>query len=476
MLAGALIAAMSIGAPTALAQGASKTTPDARPTVKVTPNPTPSTGGAATAPAGAAGSGAASSGAGKTVTSTAGAGSGAASPGAGKTAASTTAPASAPVPAPASPSQIGATNPANVIMVGDLSQIPAPTVTAKAWIVVDVNSGQVLSAANPDTKVEPASLTKIMTAYVVFDALDQKRITLEQQVPVSQHAWRTGGSRMFIEPRKPVTVDELNQGMIVQSGNDASVALAEAVAGSEPAFASMMNQEAERLGMADSHFVNATGLPDPQHVTSVRDLATIATHLITDHPQYYHYYKQRNFTYNKIAQPNRNRLLWADPSVDGLKTGHTDAAGYCLVATALRGDRRVLTVLVGADSESSRAEDSLKLLNWGFQNFDTVRMFEKSQPAMEARVWEGKVETVKLGPPAPIWLTVPRGKAGDVKPVAQRIDPLVAPLEQGQKVGTLQLTLEGKVLRTDPLVAQEAVARAGFFGRMWDTVRRWFSH
>jgi D-alanyl-D-alanine carboxypeptidase (penicillin-binding protein 5/6) len=312
-----------------------------------------------------------------------------------------------------------------------------------------------------------------MTAYVVFDALDEKRLTLDQQVPVSEHAWRTGGSRMFIEPRKPVTVDELLQGVIVQSGNDASVALAEAVGGSETSFASMMNQEAERLGMKDSHFVNATGLPDPQHYTTVRDLATIATHLITDHPNYFHYYKQRSFSYNKINQPNRNRLLWADPSVDGMKTGHTESAGYCLVATALRGDRRVLTVMVGADSESTRAEESLKLLNWSFQNFDTVKLFDNAQPALDARVWEGKVETVKLGPPAPVWISVPRGKAGDVKPVAERTDPLVAPLEKGQRVGTLRLTLDNKTLRVEPLVVRESVERAGFFGRMVDMVKRW---
>ena len=294
-------------------------------------------------------------------------------------------------------------------------------------------------------------------------------------MPVSEHAWRTGGSRMFIEPRKPVTVDELNQGMIVQSGNDASVALAEAVGGSETAFAALMNQEAERLGMKSTHFMNATGLPDPQHTTSVRDLATLSSHLITDHPQFFHYYKQKSYTYNKITQPNRNRLLWADPSVDGMKTGHTDSAGYCLVSTAMRGDRRILVVVVGTDSEATRAEESLKLLNWSFQNFDTVKLFDKSQPGIDARVWEGTVETVKLGPPNPVSIAVPRGKAGELKPVAQRNDPLIAPLAKGQQVGTLQFTLDGKVLRTEPLVVQDAVERAGFFGRMVDTVKRWFN-
>ncbi|WP_144631466.1 D-alanyl-D-alanine carboxypeptidase family protein [Bordetella genomosp. 13] len=378
------------------------------------------------------------------------------------TASKTTSPTSLPFTDPAAP------------QVGDLASVPAPTIAAKAWITVDVNSGQTLASSNPDMKIEPASLTKIMTAYVVFNALEEKRLTLQQQVPVSEHAWRTGGSRMFIEPRKPVTVDELNQGMIVQSGNDASVALAEAVGGSETAFAALMNQEAQRLGMRNTHFMNATGLPDPQHVTTARDLAVLASHLIADHPDFFHYYKQKEYSYNKITQPNRNRLLWADPSVDGMKTGHTDSAGYCLVTTAMRGDRRILTVLVGADSEATRAEESLKLLNWSFQNFDTVKLYGQNQPGLDARVWEGKAESVKLGPPNPVWLAVPRGKGAEIKPVAQRTDPLVAPIAKGQQVGTVQLTLDGKTLRTEPLVAQEDVERAGFFGRMGDMVKRWF--
>jgi len=357
--------------------------------------------------------------------------------------------------------------------VAELSTIPVPVVAARAWFSVDMGSGQILAAAAPDTQVEPASLTKIMTAYVVFNALKENRITLEQSVRVSETAWRTGGSRMFIEPRKPVTVHELLQGMIVQSGNDASVALAETVAGSETAFAALMNQEAKRLGMKDSRFMNATGLPDPQHITTVRDMATLATHLIQDHPDFYHYYKQRDYTYNNITQANRNRLLWADSSVDGMKTGHTDAAGYCLVATALRGERRVLTVLVGADSEAARAEESLKLLNWSFQNFDTVKLYGDGKPAMETKVWEGTTDVAKLGPAQGVWITVPRGKAQAVQPVASRTDPLVAPLKAGQHIGTVSFTLDGKTLRTEPLVVLESVDRAGFFGRMVDIVLRW---
>jgi len=358
--------------------------------------------------------------------------------------------------------------------VADLSPIPAPVVAARAWFSVDVSSGQIIAAQAPDTQVEPASLTKLMTAYVVFNALKENRVTLEQSVRVSEAAWRTGGSRMFIEPRKPVTVHELLQGMIVQSGNDASVALAETVAGSESAFAALMNQEAQRLGMKDSHFINATGLPAPQHITTVRDMATLSVRLIQDHADFVHYYKQREYSYNNITQTNRNRLLWADASVDGLKTGHTDAAGYCLIATALRGERRVLTVLVGADSEAARAEESLKLLNWSFQNFDTVQLYADGQPATQVKVWEGASDVAKLGPAQGVWVTVPRGKAQQVQAATSRTEPLVAPLEQGQQVGTVSFTLDGNALRTEPLVVLEAVGRAGFWGRMTDTVLRWF--
>ncbi len=382
-----------------------------------------------------------------------------------------TTPAAAPAAAPVSASASSATDP---VQVGELSAVPVPSVAARAWITLDAVSGQVVASSNPDMKIEPASLTKIMTAYVAFNALKEKRLTLEQDVPVSQTAWKTRGSRMFIEPRKPVTVDELLKGVIIQSGNDASVAIAEAVAGNEAAFASLMNQQAQNMGLANTNFLNATGLPDPQHVTTVRDLAIIARHMILDHPEYFPYYSTREFVYNKIKQTNRNRLLWADPSVDGMKTGHTDAAGYCLVATAKRGDRRVITVLVGSNSASSRAEESLKLLNWTFQNFETVKLFDKNQPAVEARVWEGKTEVAKLGTAQPLWVTVPRGKTGDVKPVAKRPDPLFAPLAQGQKVGTLTLMLDDKILRTVPLEVLDSVERAGFFGRMTDMVRMWF--
>ncbi len=358
--------------------------------------------------------------------------------------------------------------------VGQLSSIPAPAIAARSWIVFDVTSDQVLTENGADERIEPASLTKVMSAYLVFNALREKRLTLTQTVNVSPKAWRTGGSRMFIEPRKPVTVEELIRGVIVQSGNDATVALAEAVSGTEEAFVALMNKEAVRIGMKNTHFTNSTGLPDPQHITTVRDLALLAKRLIQDHPDYYGYYKEREFSYNKITQPNRNRLLWVDPSVDGMKTGHTDAAGYCLIASSIRGDRRVLTVLVGAKSENARAQESLKLMNWGYQNFDTVRVYDAKQPVVEPAVWKGSASKAKLGSPSPIWVTVPRGQAGNVKSAIERTDPLVAPLSAGQTVGTLRLTLNDKPMREIPLTVLEPVELAGIFGRAFDAIRLWF--
>ena len=393
--------------------------------------------------------------------------------------------ASAPAPAPAAPaaasraaassSSLFAFADPKSLDVSSLSVVPAPALDAKAWIVVDVTSGQILTQSNPDAQVPPASLTKLMTFYLAANAVDENRLPLDQQVTVSERAWRTGGSRMFIQPRLPVTVDQLFQGLIVDSGNDSAVALAEAVAGSVDAFVTLMNQEAQKLGMRNTHFDNVDGLPDPQHLTTARDLAILSAHIVNDHAALYHYFKQRDFTYNNIKQPNRNSLLWADPSVDGMKTGFTDAAGYCMIATAQRGDRRILTVVLGTPSVTARSQDSLQLLNWGFQNFDDVKLYGANQPGMDVRVWEGQSENVRLGPPKPVWLTVPRGKTGDIKPVAHYPDPLIAPLAKGQQVGTLDLTLDGKVVRTEPLVAQAAVERAGFFGRMIDMVKRRFS-
>ncbi|TAM82908.1 MAG: D-alanyl-D-alanine carboxypeptidase [Candidimonas sp.] len=358
--------------------------------------------------------------------------------------------------------------------VGELAKVPAPSVDAKAWLVLDANSGQVLGDVDPDEKIEPASLTKMMSTYIVFDALENKRLSLDQKVNVSEKAWRTGGSRMFIKLGTQVSVDDLLQGVIVQSGNDATVALAEAVAGSESAFAALMNQEAQKMGLTNTHYVNSTGLPDPDHYTTVRDLATLARDLVTRFPQYLHYYSEKEFTYNKIKQRNRNRLLWVDSTVDGLKTGHTQSAGYCLVATAKRGDRRLVTVVVGAPSDSARTESSLKMLNWGFQNFDTIKLYDATHAAVQARVWEGTAATVGLGQPGPTWITVPRGEGQLVKPVAQYTQPLIAPLRKGAQVGEVSLTLAGKVLRREPLVVLNDVPQAGFFGRIFDKIRLMF--
>lgn len=375
-------------------------------------------------------------------------------------------------PSPAAAAAVS-TQYAMPVTVSTLSSIPAPTIAARAWIVIDVVTGQTIASFRPDQQVEPASLTKIMTAYLVFNALEEKRLTLDQKVNVSETAWKTKGSRMFIEPNKPVTVQELIKGVIIQSGNDASVALAEAVAGSEQSFAQLMNEQAKRLGMNDTHYMNSTGLPNAQHITTVQDLAILAQRMIEDHPTEYAYYQMREFTYNNIKQPNRNRLLWADPSVDGMKTGHTDAAGYCLISSAKRGDRRLITVLVGADSEATRAEESLKLLNWSFQNFDQIKLYDANQAAIEARVWQGTAEIAKLGVEQTVWVSVPRGMATQIKPIAKRPDPLLAPLAKGEHVGTLSIMLEDKLLKTVQLDVLEGVERAGFFGRMVDTVKLW---
>jgi D-alanyl-D-alanine carboxypeptidase (penicillin-binding protein 5/6) len=350
-----------------------------------------------------------------------------------------------------------------------------PSIVGKAWIVFDVVSGQTLTAEKPDERFEPASLTKLMTAYLVFAALRDKKLTLDQQVLVSERAWRAGGSRMFIQPRKPVTVDELIRGMVVQSGNDACIALAEAVAGSEEVFAQMMTREAERLGMKASKFMNSSGLPDPQHYSTARDLQLLAAALIRDFPaEYTQYYSQKEYRYNNITQSNRNRLLWLDPTVDGVKTGYTEAAGYCLIASSKRGERRLLTVLLGSTSEAARAQESQKLLNWGFQFFDAVKLYAAGQQVKELEVWKGAAKVVKAGFRSDLAVTVPKGTADKLKAELVSHSPLVAPISQGQRVGTLRMSLEGKPVGEYPLVALEAVPAAGLLGRAWDTLLLWF--
>jgi len=351
---------------------------------------------------------------------------------------------------------------------------PPPQIAASAWVLMDLTADQPIASHDENQRTEPASLTKLMTAYLTFQALEKKAISADQQVPVSEKAWKTGGSRMFIEPRRPVTVAELLRGMIVQSGNDATVALAELIAGSEDVFAQMMNREAQRLGLKDTHFTNASGWPDPKHYSTARDLAALAAALIRDFPEYYKLYSLKEFRYNNITQQNRNRLLWLDPNVDGVKTGHTEAAGYCLIASAKRGKRRLLSVVLGARSDAQRAQESQKLLNYGFQFYDSVRVYEKDQPVSTLRVWKGVRNDLKAVLPEDVWVVVPKGEADKLTAEFVSQQPLIAPVSQGQPVGTLRLALEGKPYGEHTAVALESVEVAGFFGRMWDTIRLWW--
>ena len=353
------------------------------------------------------------------------------------------------------------------------AQTPPPVI-GKAYLVADLSSGQILASEKADERFEPASLTKLMTAYLVFQALKDKKLALGQAVPVSEKAWRASGSRMFIEPRRPVTVDELIRGMIVQSGNDACVALAEAIGGSEDVFAQMMNREAQRLGMKNSSFMNASGLPDANHYSSAHDMYLLAAALIRDFPeQYATYYSIKEYRYNNITQMNRNRLLWLDPAADGVKTGFTEAAGYCLVASSQRGSRRLLSVLLGSTSESVRAQESQKLLNWGFQFFDAVRLYEKGQAVKAIEVWKGGAPQVKAGFPGDMYVTIPKGQADKLKADLLAQQPLLAPIQKGQKIGVMRVTLDGKAIGEYPVLALESVGVAGILGRAWDTLRLW---
>lgn len=356
------------------------------------------------------------------------------------------------------------------------AQMTPPTVAAKAWLLLDVGSGQTLTAEKPDERIEPASLTKLMTAYLSFAAVKNKTIALDQVVPVSERAWKVPGSKMFIEPNMPVTVKELIHGMIIQSGNDACVALAEVIAGSEENFVQLMNKEAARLGLKNTHFENSTGLPHPSHLASVRDLATLATAIIRDFPEFYPIYSIKEYTYNKIRQPNRNRLLYIDPTVDGVKTGHTDSAGYCLIASAKRNERRLVSVVVGTTSDGVRAQESQKLLNWGYLAFDTVKVYTANQAVQEFRIWKGQENMVKAGFLNDFVLSLPKGDGDKLKANVVSQQPLMAPVAKGQAIGTLQLSLDGKPVGEYPLVALEEVPEAGWFGRLWDAIRLWFKN
>ncbi len=356
-----------------------------------------------------------------------------------------------------------------------------PEVAARQYLLLDLTSHQVLAEREADAQAEPASLTKLMTAYLVFNAIRDKKLALEQTLPVSPRAWderKKGGSLMFIDPKMTPKVSELLRGMIVQSGNDASVALAEGVGGTVENFVAMMNRQAQAWGLKNTQFKNVAGLTEPGHYVSARDVATIAAHIITEHPEFYVLYSMRQYTYNNIKQDNRNMLLGRDPTVDGMKTGYTEVAGYCLVASAVRdmpgGKRRLLSVVMGTASREARAAESQKLLNWGWQAWDAVRLFEAGKPVLSVPVWKGDRREARLGADGGLYVSVPKGEGDKLRTSVQRTDPLVAPLTAGQRVGTIQVTTAGgRVVANVPLVVMEPVGLAGILGRTWDAIRLW---
>ena len=368
------------------------------------------------------------------------------------------------------------------------AQMPvAPEVAAKSYLLLDVTANQILSAKNVDSPIEPASLTKLMTAYLVFDALKAKKIDLKQTLPVSTRAWKMPGSRMFIDPTMQVPVEDLIKGMIVQSGNDATVALAEGVGGSVERFVQLMNEQAKVLGLKNTGYKNPEGLTEAGHTTTARDLSVLATRLMTDFPQYTSYYALKKYRYQGTPtsnDSNRNLLLFRDPTVDGLKTGHTEAAGYCLIATAKRdfaglgagntvGSRRLLAIVLGTASENDRANEAQKLLNWGYTAFEAVKLFDAGQTVVTPKVWKGTENTVKLGRPESIVVAVPAGSAARLKTSIARADPLMAPLAKGQQAAVLKVSLDDQAMLDVPLLALEGVAQAGFLGRAWDALRLW---
>ncbi|MES2227675.1 MAG: D-alanyl-D-alanine carboxypeptidase family protein [Pseudomonadota bacterium] len=374
--------------------------------------------------------------------------------------------------------------------VAAFAQAPQPPeVAAKSFLVLDMTSNQTLAERNADAPADPASLTKLMSLYVVFTAIHDKKLTLEQKLPVSKRAWderKAGGSLMFIDTTMTPTVEELLKGEIVQSGNDAAVVLAEAVGGTIDQFVAMMNRQAQAWGLKNTVFKNVTGLTEAGHHSSARDLAVIATHIIRDYPEFFAYYSIKEYKYNNINQPNRNLLLRRDPTVDGLKTGYTDAAGYCLIATAQRefpnlgadgkgpGKRRILTVVLNTTSMEARAGESQKLLNWGFQAFDTIRLFDDAKAIVTVPVWKGKSNEARLGAGGGLFVSIPKGEGGKLQTRIERTDPLVAPLAKGQRVGTIKVTTgSGAPVVDVPLAVLEPVEQAGIFGRAWDALRLW---
>jgi D-alanyl-D-alanine carboxypeptidase (penicillin-binding protein 5/6) len=376
--------------------------------------------------------------------------------------------AQAPAPRPAAPALSDA-----------LPVPPPPKVEGDAWVLMDYATGQVLAGENVDARVEPASITKVMTSYVVAAEMAAGKVKADDQVMMSEHAWRSGGagtdgSYSGFEVNKTAPLLEMEKGMVVQSGNDAAIALAEHVAGSEDAFASLMNAYAKRIGLKNSNFVNPHGLPAENHYTTARDLALLGRALVRDFPEAYSYNKIKEYTVGPITQRNRNLLLWRDPSVDGIKTGHTAAAGYCLMASGKRGDQRLISVVMGSTSENQRAVDSQALLNWGFRFFETHRLYEANKSIASQKVWKGDVEAVQLGLVAPMLVSTPRGKYAQLKPTMDVPKTLVAPIKKGQAIGTVKVTLDGKVVAQRPLVALNAVEEGGFFKRLWDSFWMWW--
>ena len=352
---------------------------------------------------------------------------------------------------------------------------PPPAITARSYIVIDHDSGRVLASLEPDSRQEPASLTKVMTAYGVFHALREGRIKLDDMVTISEHAWKQEGSRMFVEVGKQVSVENLLQGMIVQSGNDATVALAEHVAGTEPTFVQMMNTYAKQLGMTGSHFTNSAGMPDPEHYMTARDAAILASALIHEFPDYYRWYSQKEFSWNGITQQNRNGLLWREPLVDGVKTGHTESAGYCLIASAKREGMRLVSVVLGTESMRAREDANMALINYGFNFFETRRLYAAGEPLTTARVWKGASPDVGLALRRDLFVTGQRGHVGSVKAEFELPERLIAPLAADTPIGKARIVVDGATIATHDLYPAAAVPAGGIFRRAADTVRLWFN-
>ncbi|OOZ39926.1 serine-type D-Ala-D-Ala carboxypeptidase [Solemya pervernicosa gill symbiont] len=355
------------------------------------------------------------------------------------------------------------------------SIVPSPPdVAAKSYVIVDFDSGQELGALNADQQIEPASITKMMTSYVLLHELKSGAIKLDDEVTVSEKAWRAEGSRMFIEVGKRIPVELLLKGMIIQSGNDASIALAEHVAGTEATFAQLMNSHAQRLGLTGTNFMNSTGLPHPDHYTTAHDIATIARALISEFPEHYKWHAEKKFTFNNITQHNRNKLLWRDESVDGIKTGHTESAGYCLVSSAKRSDMRLITVVLGAKSENARATISQSLLNYGFRFYESHKLYDGGKALTQARIWKGATEKLPLGLKNDLYVTIPRGQYKKLKANMALNATITAPAKRGAGYGKVNVTLDGKPLLNRPLIALADVAEGSMFDQLIDDVKMMF--